>query len=445
MKRTIVLLLVLVSTLTAAQQNTKQLSDYVKAYDAVHQLSGSVLVASKGKVIYRESFGKGNRQWNVSNTNDTRYWIASIAKQFTAAAILQLEEQGRLSTSDKLSKYFPDYPKGDAITLHMLLNHTSGIKECSENPKFFNIDETLSGTALKDTLIGMFKDAPLDFEPGTFWHYSNSGYVLLGYIIEQVSGMEYADYLDQKILQRAGMKNSGVMQTGIIVPQLADGYSLNQNKWTKARNTPANLQNRVGGIYATTADLLLWREALDSGKIINAASLAKMNQPNQPNRGAGYGIFIDEMFGHKVFQHQGAGFGFNTFMADFPDDGTSIIVLANRDTNLDFLPKALAAIVFGKQVMPPYPRKPVKINTAVLPLYAGTYAGDLPFPVNIIAKEGRLFLQLGRDIALVAESQTKFYIDEPDVEMQFEFEMEGQKVQRAYCIESGVRYEIWRK
>ena len=181
----IIILLLLPMALTAQKNYPKLLDAYVQAEFKVKEFNGTVLVMQKGKAMYEKSFGLADREWNVANTNETKYRIGSVTKQFTAACILQLAEQGKLNLDDKLSKYIPDYPKGDSITTHMLLNHTSGIKNYTDLPEFWPKAILPLST---DSMIALFKNKPLDFSPGTNWNYSNSGYFLLGVIVEKVSG-----------------------------------------------------------------------------------------------------------------------------------------------------------------------------------------------------------------------------------------------------------------
>ena len=453
MKR-ILFMLLAVFTLTAAnaQKNySKELDAYVMAYADVHGFSGNILVAQKGKIIYEKFLGQANREWQVANTADSRFLIGSLTKQFTAAAILQLEEKGKLSTEDKISRFFPDFPNGDRITLHMLLNHTSGLKSDSgdSEPDVYKINPNIPIEELKDILINIFKNTPLEFEPGTSWRYSNSGYVLLGYIIEQVSGETYRDYMYKNILQKAGMANTDLSSQSAIIPNFAFGYSLTPEfGWRKAKTTPFNTGFSVGGLYSTTHDLLKWNEALVSGKIISKKSFDKMHAPNHGQFGAGYGIFVGESYDHhKMFDHQGALEGYNTFMARYPDDELCIIVLTNKDTNLDFLPKTLAAIMFDKKIVIPTKRMPVKVSNNLIGLYQGTYEGpELPFPLNVVEKDNKLYLRMHRDVELVPQSDNKFYINEPDVEIQIEFKEEkGKPSSIASFIAAGVKSEGKRK
>jgi CubicO group peptidase (beta-lactamase class C family) len=442
-----VCLIVIVPFIVSAQKNYAALLDrYMQAYAKVHDFSGAVLVAKKGKVIYQKAFQFANREWQVPNTIDARFEIGSITKQFTAAAILQLAEQGKLQVEDRLSKYFPDYPKGDSITLHMLLNHTSGIYNYSDNPELLNLNPNTPITALKDTLINLFKNKPFDFSPGTWWRYSNSNYILLGYIIEQVSGQTYQDYVVKNLLQKAGMTNTGILRHDTIVPRFANGYTRMPAGWTKGGIFPVNAGFSAGCLFSTVGDLLKWSEALSAGKVISTASLEKMNRPNAGDRGYGYGVFVDRMLNHRAIYHGGATLGYNTFLVYYPDDDVRMVFLANKDTRLDFITKAFAAILFDQEVILPHKRTPVTIDTTSLHRFTGEYEGaGLPFPVNIVARDHKLYLRLWQDLELFPESASTFYIGESDMEIQLEYKLNvNNEVEHIYVIDSGVRTEVKR-
>jgi CubicO group peptidase (beta-lactamase class C family) len=446
-KQVLLCLIAAIPFMVSAQKNYTALLDrYMQAYAKVHDFSGAVLVAKKGKVIYQKAFQFANREWQVPNTVSARFEIGSITKQFTAAAVLQLAEQGKLQVEDKLSKYFPDYPKGDSITLHMLLNHTSGIYNYSDNPAFFDLNPNTPIAALKDTLLNLFKNKSFYFSPGTWWRYSNSNYLLLGYIIEKVSGQTFQDYIFKNLLQKAGMANTGILRHDTIVPRFANGYTRTPAGWTRGGIAPVNAGYSAGGLFSTVGDLLKWGEALRAGKIISAASLEKMNRPNHEDRGYGYGVFVDRFFNHRAIFHGGATLGYNTYMIYYPEDDLRMIFLANKDTRLDFLPKAFAAILFDHKVSLPYKRTPVAIDPTRLKQYVGSFQGQgVPFLINIIEKKHKLYLQLHQDIELYPESETKFYIGDSDVEMQLEYVLDARKeVERIYFIDSGVKTEVKR-
>ena len=192
-----VFLFLLLPLSLAAQKNYPQLLDqYMQAQTDIRGFSGSVLVMKQNKVLLRKGYGLADREWNIPNTPDAKFRIGSITKQFTATGILQLIEAGKLSLDDKLSKFYPDFPKGDSVTIHMLLNHTSGIASYTDQKNFMDV-ATLPWS--KDSIIAYFKKVPYNFSPGTKWAYNNSGYFLLGCIIEKVSGQSYNDYLQQHI------------------------------------------------------------------------------------------------------------------------------------------------------------------------------------------------------------------------------------------------------
>lgn len=446
-KSIFLLLIVLIPGFAEAQNSiTPKLEAYVKNYSEVHDFSGVVLVAIKGKIVYQKAIGQANREWNVSNTLDTRFRIASLTKQFTAAAILQLAEKGKLTLEDNLSRYFPGFPKGDSVTIHMLLNHTSGISEYSQNPDLFKLNPNQPLKDIKDTVLNTFRNLPFDFSPGTWWRYSNSNYMLLGWIIEQVSGTTYESYLSKNIFLKADMNNSGLIRQDSIIPRRAYGYNKIPGSWVTESIIPLNTAFSAGGLFSTAGDLNKWQQALFSGKIISKDWLSKMTKPNREPVGAGYGIFVEEIYNRRAYSHSGNTPGFSSYMNYYPKEEVQIILLANRETNTDFLPKSLAAICFGKPVDLPKKRKPMQPGT-IVQNYSGEYVGDsLPFPLNIVERDNKLYLNLGRDIELFQESPNKFYINDPDVEMQIEFVPNGKNPpEEVVYIEAGIRMKAKRK
>lgn len=428
-----------------AQKNyTALLDEYMDGFNKAHDFSGVVFIEKNGKKIYTKAFGEANREWKIPNTIDTRFQIASVTKQFTAVAILKLVEQGKLQMDDKVSKFFPGYPKGDSITIHMLLNHTSGIYNYLENPALDALNPNISIKLLKDSIFNLFKNKPFDFSPGTFWRYSNSGYVLLGYIIEQVSGETYRDYIYKNLLLPASMMNTDLYSADSIIPFHSNGYIKTSQGWKPKDIIAINAAFSAGGLFSTVGDLSKWCDALYTGKIINKESLSKMNQPNAGERGYGYGVFVDSFFNRRAIFHSGSLTGFTSLLMNYPVDGIRIIILTNRNTNIDFLPRGLAAMLFDQNVIPPYKHIPIKIDPSILKRYVGKFVGkSIPFPLNIINKNNKLYLQLGTDMELVPESENKFYISEQDVEIGIEFELNDKKeVVAVYFIESGVKIKV---
>lgn len=424
-----------------AQTNySKLIHRYATAYASAYDFHGAILIAKRNTIIYQKAFGLANRELNVKNSLSTRFPIASLTKQFTSAAILQLAQQGKLLVDDKLNKFFPNFPKGDSVTLHMLMNHTSGIKEYSQFPEIFKPFRDINISKNKDTIIQLFSKLPFDFPPGTFWRYSNTNYILLGYIIEQVSGQPYGDYVNKNIFQKAGMSNSGLFSQDSIIPNRAYGYTQTPKGLIAQMIIPYNLGYSDGGLMSTAGDLFEWNKALASYKIISREFLDKMNRPNREDRGAGYGIFVDRFFDKKVYFHAGNIPGYSSMMINYPDDELNIIILANRETNLDFLPKGLAAILFDKEVVLPTVHKPIELSTEEIKLFTASF--ETPFPFKVVEREGKLFMSFGRDVELKPASKTKLFVSEPDVAIQLEYVFNKKmEIGRVYFIEGGLKTE----
>jgi CubicO group peptidase (beta-lactamase class C family) len=435
----ILLLLLLPFSLAAQKNYSQELDKYVQAHTSVKGFSGTVLVMKQNKVLLKKAYGLADREWNIPNTTDTKFRIGSITKQFTAACILQLIEQGKLNLDDKLSKFIPDFPKGDSVTLHMLLNHTSGIASYTSQPDFQKVN-TLSWT--RDSIIAYFKNRPYDFSPGTKFLYNNSGYFLLGYIIEKVSGQSYEDYLQQHILSRLGMMNSGVDKVDTILPMRARGYAKSKNKYVNADYISLDWPFSAGRLFSTVDDMYKWDRALYGTSIISAASKQKMFTPGKSNYG--YGIGIDSLQGHLRTWHNGGIPGFVSNISRYINDDVCIIVLSNDSYNADMVADGLASIVFDLPVEFPYVHKEVKIDPSMLDRYVGKYNAFLT--LEVIKKDGKLYRHRDGtpDIELKPESETKFfYADDSDRQLEFEVDAAG-KVTKIWFINNGQRGEMKR-
>ncbi|MEQ1796718.1 MAG: serine hydrolase [Lacibacter sp.] len=437
MKKIIVLLLIPFA-LNAQKKYPQLLDNYAQAEYTVKEFNGSILVMQKGKVIYKKSFGMADREWNVPNTADTKFRIGSVTKQFTAACILLLAEQGKLSVDDYLSKYIPDYPKGDSITIHMLLNHTSGIKNYTDLPEFWpKAIQPLS----TDSMIALFKNKPLDFSPGTKWNYSNSGYFLLGVIVEKVSGKKFTAYLEENILKKAGLKNTGMDRLDSILAFRAKGYDKNrQGVWQQAMYISMEGPYSAGAMVSTVEDLYLWTKALHSNQVLSAASTQKMMTPFMDNYG--YGIGIDSLKTHKRVSHNGGIPGFASYLAYYPADDLCIAVISNNGSNSTSLGIALASIMFDLPVQIPYTPKEVQIDAAILDNYVGKYIAT--GPIELIKKNNKLYRHRegAPDIELKAESKTRFfYADNSGRFIEFELDQTG-KVIKSWFIGNGEKIEM---
>lgn len=352
-----ILLVLLLVYLTSCSGQTLQekVDEYLNAYEKLGKFSGSVLIAQDGKVLVSKGYGLANHEHNIPNAPLTKFRIGSITKQFTAAAIIQLQENGSLNVDDPLTKYIPDYPSGEKITLHHLVTHSSGIPNLTSFPEH---RKTIMIPSPVEKTILRFKDIPLEFAPGEQFKYSSSGYLLLGIIIEKVSGKTYEEFIKENIFLPLGMVNSGYDHHSSILKHRASGYNISKEGRVNAPYLDMSIPHGGGALYSTVEDLYLWDRALYTEKILKRASLDKMFTPFKGNYG--YGWRIDTIFGHKRIHHGGSIFGFQTHIARYVDDNIFIVFLCNqRPINTKKISEDLAAIVFGKKYkLPPEGKVP---------------------------------------------------------------------------------------
>lgn len=292
-------------------------NDYLKEQN----YSGSVLIAEGGNVLMRKSYGLSSGSTLIQPTDQMR--LGSLTKAFTAASILKLAEEGKLSIDDTLAQHIPDYPRGDEITLAMLLSHTSGIALNFKREEGIPLSET----------VEEIKQSPLKFAPGTDYMYSNSGFVLLAYIIEQTSGMKYADFVQTQILDPLGMKHSGTATRQTKIPT---GYEYDwQEKAWKSVDYYYFSPSGTGSLYSTLDDMLIWSQALSAGKVLSEETMERMYTVS-PYKNYGFGWHVDGEGQDRVAFHSGGGDGYTTGIRRGLSDGTVIILLSNLgglDTN----------------------------------------------------------------------------------------------------------------
>lgn len=424
-----------------AQKNYPALIDkYLDSQVKVNEFSGTVLVSNNDKIIYEKAFGYADREWKSPNTLETKFEIGSLTKQFTAAAILQLVEQGKLNLNDKLIKYFPGYPKGDSITISMLLNHTSGIADFTSIPAFYRV-HTLP--LPEDSVIALFKNQPFAFSPGTKWSYSNSGYFLLGCIIEKVTRRHYSTYLYENVIRKAAIKNTAVNRLDSVLAFRARGYSKTEkNEWKNADYFSMEIPFSAGSMISTVEDLYHWEHALLSGNIVSKNMMTKMTTPYLS--GYGYGLRIDTFQQHLHISHTGAIPGFSSYLGSIPSKGISIVILSNCDFNTDAIADAITATLFNLPVEMPY--KPVEkhINTEVLNRYNGKYQVGDNTNFDLAVEDGKIYLKpaSGGKIQLKPESETKFFFAmDPSQEFEFILDSKG-KIAKCIFINKGSRIEF---
>ena len=302
-----------------------RLDQQVRGYVDRQQFSGSVLVARDGKVLLKKGYGLANAEWDIANTPATKFRLGSITKQFTAMAVLQLEQQGKLAVNDPACKYVENCPAAwQPITIHHLLTHTSGIPNFTSFPDYVLTMHEPSPP--KDTLKRV-RDKPLVFDPGTKWQYSNSGYVLLGYIIEKVAGMPYADFLKKNIFDPLGMKDTGYERWMDVLPHRAAGYERGPGGLRNARYLDMTIPHAAGALYSTVEDLYTWDRALYTEKLLPRAAMARYFTPFKERYA--YGWAVSKFEGMDTVQHGGGINGFSTYIIRVPARNLVVVVLDN--------------------------------------------------------------------------------------------------------------------
>ena len=384
------------------------------------QFTGTVLVAKDGKPVFREGFALANRELNVPNTPETVFRLGSITKQFTSASIMLLAEAGKLNIEDPISKYYANAPASWAkVTIRHLLSHRSGIADYTNLPHFF--DRLAAEDRTPEQIIALTRDKPLDFEPGAKFAYDNSGYVILGYVIEKVSGQTYADYVDSHIFKPLGMRDSGYDVSSTILPRRAAGYGFADGKWTNATYLAMSLPYAAGSLYSTVDDLLIWEQAFFGDKVVSAASRAAMT--TDQGEKYGFGLVIDDVSGHKNIWHNGGINGFATHMVNFQDDGLIVIALANLESARSTrLATEISRIWLGlPPPPPPAALVPVTVAPAILDRYVGAYELMPGFNITITRVDGGLTGQASGQGAfpLVATSDTEFHYQEAGIRIVF--------------------------
>jgi CubicO group peptidase (beta-lactamase class C family) len=399
-------------------QDIARMEEVIQSYAANRQFMGSVLVAKGTQVLLSKGYGFANLEWDVPNSPATKFRLGSITKQFTAASILLLQDRGKLNVEDPVKKYMTDAPAAwDKITIYHLLTHTSGIPSFTSFPEYPKW-EPFAATPAEE--VARFRDKPLDFAPGEKWSYSNSGYVLLGYLIEKITGGSYEKFVRENIFAPLGMKDSGYDSNSAIIPRRASGYELSKGEPVNAGFVNMTIPFSAGALDSTTEDLLKWEQGLFGGKLLTAASLLQMTKPFQSNYACG--LFVETKDGRKVIQHGGGIEGFNTQLTYYPEDMLTVIVLGNVSGSApgDIAAK-LAALAHGEAVKLPAERKEITLDPKVLARYVGTY--ELMAGANmLITLEGN---QLSEKLAsqsafpIFPESETMFFLKVVDAQIEF--------------------------
>jgi CubicO group peptidase (beta-lactamase class C family) len=418
------LTLALLLAASACAQDITRMEQVIESYTPNHAFMGAVLVARGADVLLSKGYGFANLEWDVPNTPATKFRLGSITKQFTAASILLLQDRGKLNVQDPVKKYMPDAPPAwDKITIYHLLTHTSGIPSFTGFPEYPKWEPFATTPA---EAVARFRDKPLEFAPGEKWKYSNSGFVLLGYLIEKITGGTYEAFVRENIFNPLRMQDSGYDSNSAIIPRRAAGYTPEKDGLVNAGFIHMSIPHAAGSLYSTTADLLKWEQGLFGGKILSAASLELMTRPFQSDYACG--LFVQTRNGRKKIDHGGGIEGFNTELAYYPDDQLTVIVLANVNGGAPGeIASKLAAVAHGEPVKLQAEHKEISVDAKMLAPYAGTYQ-LAPEVTILITLEGRqLYEKLGGQAAfpIFPESETVFFLKVVDAQIEFEKDAAG--------------------
>ena len=423
-----------------AHDLASRVEQYMAARVSRDHFSGAILIARDGRVLFSQGYGMANIEHDVPNSTRTKFRLGSITKQFTAMGIMILQERGKLNVQDKIKKYVPDAPKAwDEITIHHLLTHTSGIPNYTSFPEFL---KTLPVRVSLKELIAKFKDKPLDFKPGEKFRYSNSGYVVLGQVIETASGQNYATFLKQAIFDPLGMTDTGYDNATTLVKHRASGYTRRLGLvLTNCDYVDMSIPHAAGALYSTVEDLLKWDQALSTDTLCSRKSLESMLTPVKDHYGYGWGI--DQKFGQARYSHGGGIMGFVTMIERYPAEKLLVVALSNLENSpIGAIGDDLAAIALGDRYVVPREPKVAQVDPVKYDAYVGQY--ELVRPgvdkevVTVSRDESRLFCQPSgkAKFVLIPESETSFYIKANDSEARFVKDSTG-KVTHLVMIRDG--------
>ncbi len=413
--------LFLISAALAAfsQVTPQRLEDQAQAFYDAGMFQGAAIVAQDGKVLFSKGYGMANIEWSIPNSPDTRFRLGSITKQFTAMAVLLLEQQGKLKTTDPVCTLVEACPEAwKEITIHHLLTHTSGIPNFTASPGY---TKTMALASLPAETLKRFRDRPLDFAPGSKMSYSNSGYVLLGYLIEKAAGVRYDEYLRTNVLVPLGMSDTGYDWNSALLARRAAGYESDGKALKNASLIDMSIPHAAGSLYSTTLDLVKWDAALRAGKLLSAESYKKYFTPVLNDYAYGWSVKTKD--GVEVVSHGGGINGFATMIMRVPAKNLVVVTLSNAlPSQAGRLAQDLLALSLGKEVEKPVKVAEVTVPVEVLKKYAGEYALAPAFVLTVTLEGNQLMTQAtGQPKApIYAKSATEFFLKVVPAEIIFE-------------------------
>jgi CubicO group peptidase (beta-lactamase class C family) len=415
------LVLLAMPPLLADAQDVARMEQLIQARVDNKTFMGSVLVARGDEVVLSKGYGSANLEWNIANTPATKFRLGSVTKQFTAAAILLLAERGKLAIEDPLAKHWPSAPAAwNGITLFHLLTHSSGIANVTSDSDFA---QWKMHASTPEQTIAHVHDKPLELKPGERMSYSNSNYVLLGLIVERLSGQSYADFMRDNVFKPLGMNDTGYDVSATILPRRAAGYGPG---FVNAPYTDMTVPHGAGGLYSTTEDLLRWTQGLFGGRLLSAASLEKMTTPFKGDYA--FGVLVTTAGGRKMISHAGGIEGFNTQLAYYPETEITVAVLANvNGPAASQLAGQLGGIAHGETLRLSSERTSIELPRDKLERLVGSYelAPTATMRITVVGTQLQSQLGMQQVVPLFAESETVFFPRVVEAELTFELDAGG--------------------
>jgi CubicO group peptidase (beta-lactamase class C family) len=406
-----------VASASSGPQIAAKINEYMNAAVKSDDYSGAILVARNGQPIISQGYGMANLELDVPNTPQTVFSIGTFTGKFTMMAVMMLQERGKLNLNDSICRYLPDCPPvWQPVTIRHLIMNTSGIQNFMLFPDF---ELMMALPTSQATMLERLKSRPLEFAPGEKFNSSNSGYYLLGIIVERVSGKSYADFVRENIFVPLGMEHTDYDDRR-IVKNRASGYSIINDKLTNALYVDPSVFFSAGAVYSTTEDLLRYDNALYTDKLVSRRAVEEINAFG---RAAGYGEKVTQFFNHPLIRYFDGYYGFQSHVTRFPDDRMVIIILTNRGFGKqDKYVRDIAAMLFG-EYKPPQEIKEVVVDRKILERYVGEYQLAPGRTIAISMENGRLTMQasLRPKRELLAVSETKFVL-KVNVEAYITFE-----------------------
>lgn len=432
--------------------NEKQVDTLLFDQIAPGEAGVAVLVARDGKILIEKGYGLADLETGRPITPTTPFRIGSLTKQFTASAILKLAEQGKLQLSDPLSNYYPDFPGGAAITLRHLLTHTSGLHSYTNQRDFSSKVTTPISSA---ELISSIAKLPPDFAPGKKWAYCNSGYFLLGDIVEKVSGQSYDAFVRQTFFQPLEMATTGVYQNAAPPKDVAIGYRYQNGQYTRAPDWDMSWAGGAGALYSTVEDLFRWNEAVFSGKVLSPENLqaaftpvkTEENKDAPSESGYGYGWIISRFRGDPEIWHNGGLDGFSSFLLRLPERHFTVAVVANAlpgkpGLELSQLAHKIAGLYLSGELAAENVPEIKPVSDAALVAIVGRYQAGRGV-LEVTKQDNHVFVQLTGQPAfeIFPKSETEFFLKAVKAEITFVKDPDG-KVIKAINHQNGMTL-VW--